>query len=369
MVEQQAPASKLKAAALGYARAGWAVFPVRPGTKVPATANGHLAATTDLEQITAWWQDNPSYNIAMPMAANGLVAVDADTYKPECGWAGFAAAHEVPPTRIQRSASGGVHYLFKSPSGAAYPGQLVAGVDVKHQGYLLVAPSVFNGKAYRWETSDAIAPAPDWLRGAQKAQSGSALGPGSSSAAGGVDQAALIGNLLKGETLHDSARDLAASLAAQGTPAGAITSLLMGLSHHAAGVEPQRAKERQGDLYRLAKSAVAKFGAEPVFSPKKEQKENKPQYKFLHAADVKPVSSPYWIKGVLPKASITAVYGGPKAGKSFICLDLACCLARGGGLAGPEDQGRQGALLGGGGACGLCQPHLCPPTKAGRGDG
>ena len=40
--------------ALAYAARGWPVFPCQAGQKIPATAHGHLDATTDPGQITAW---------------------------------------------------------------------------------------------------------------------------------------------------------------------------------------------------------------------------------------------------------------------------------------------------------------------------
>jgi hypothetical protein len=52
-------------AAILYARAKIPVFPLRPGTKVPATANGFKDATTDLRVVRSWWRDNPRYNIGL----------------------------------------------------------------------------------------------------------------------------------------------------------------------------------------------------------------------------------------------------------------------------------------------------------------
>jgi hypothetical protein len=44
-------------AASYYADRGLAVFPLLPQSKVPATPNGFKDATTNADQIQAWWSD------------------------------------------------------------------------------------------------------------------------------------------------------------------------------------------------------------------------------------------------------------------------------------------------------------------------
>lgn len=314
--------------ALGYARAGQAVFPCRPNSKIPATPRGHLDATTDLAQIAAWWADNPAYNIGLPLAANGLIAVDADTYKDGCGWREFAAGHEVPETLRARSASGGMHLIYTAPGEHRFPAQLVAGVDLKHQGYILVAPSVFDGKSYVWETDDKPAPAPDWLLSLRSAPVGEGARTGVSK-----DKSALMATLLRGESIHDTTRDLAAAMAAQGTPARAIVDTLSGLLDQAHNLAPGRETARRKGLKSLADSAVAKYGPasqnDRGFGDAPHAAAHRPRYTATDFADIQTATTPYWIKGLIPQGGITAVYGTPKSGKSFLCLDLAQTLAFG----------------------------------------
>ena len=158
-------------AALGYARCGWSIFPLQAGTKgrdannqsTHFLSNGHNGASCDETIVRDWWTQWPDANIGLNLAASGLVAIDADTYKPECAWNAYLRGRVLPDTVTQRSARGGSHFVFKSQDGARYPGKLCDGVDVKHRGYILLAPSTFEGAPYALETSGEPALAPDWL--------------------------------------------------------------------------------------------------------------------------------------------------------------------------------------------------------------
>ena len=88
--------------ALRYAALGWAVFPCRPNDKRPATLHGCLDATTDPDQIRAWWTEIPDLNIGLA-----------------CG--------EAP------------------------------GVEIKSDGkYIILPPSIHpNGNSYEWELSSS----------------------------------------------------------------------------------------------------------------------------------------------------------------------------------------------------------------------
>lgn len=151
------------AAALGYVGRGWHVFPCHPEAKHPMTARGAKDASNDAQQVRSWWESCPTANIGLALKQSGLVAIDADTYKPDCGWASFIRGHELPDTLVQRSANGGTHYIFEAPHDCRFPGKLCDGVDIKHNGHIVLEPSIVNGGQYRFETDDEPAPAPDWV--------------------------------------------------------------------------------------------------------------------------------------------------------------------------------------------------------------
>lgn len=167
-------------AALEYARRGWFVFPLQHGTKgrdaenrsTHLLENGHNGASCDETVIRGWLTRWPDANIGLNLAASGLVAIDADTYKPECRWHEYMRGRNLPDSLTQRSARGGTHFIFKAQADARYPGKLCDGVDVKHRGYILLAPSTFEGAPYVMETPGEPSPAPDWLAATEPAASG-----------------------------------------------------------------------------------------------------------------------------------------------------------------------------------------------------
>lgn len=165
-------ASELLQAALYYAELGYRVFPCAPGAKAPVTEHGFHDATTDATQIEAWWTNRPSANVAI--ATQGLMVIDVDG--PPNAWLADdpdkLLSLAVAP--LATTPRGGRHYVFRQPSGACWrstEGQLAPHVDTRGDGgYILAAPSIVAGSAYRWapEMELDVGPAqlsepPAWL--------------------------------------------------------------------------------------------------------------------------------------------------------------------------------------------------------------
>ncbi|MCM1948619.1 bifunctional DNA primase/polymerase [Streptomyces sp. G2] len=178
-------------AALDAAARGWAVFPLRPGTKRPALhgsarcprtgacAGGHVKweerATTDPERITRAWAQAP-FNIGLATGPSELVVVDLDL--PKDGAAGptgtevFAALCEradqpVPVTYRAGTPSGGQHLYFTAPAASRLgnsAGLLGELVDTRAWGGYVVAPgSVTPSGAYTVLDDAPVLPLPGWL--------------------------------------------------------------------------------------------------------------------------------------------------------------------------------------------------------------
>ena len=137
------------AAARECAKAGIRCFPCVENGKPPATENGFYDATDNLEQIDAWWTENPNYNIAICPEDAGLCVIDIDP-GGEAGWIEAitdGGGHE--PTYEVITPRGGRHLYFRGslPSTA---NKIAPHVDTRGVGgYVLVPPSVVNGKSYR----------------------------------------------------------------------------------------------------------------------------------------------------------------------------------------------------------------------------
>lgn len=119
--------------ALGWAEAGWPVFPCGSDKK-PLIREWQKQATTDAAQIGEWWLDWPD---ALPAAVPGLVGcfaldVDVKNADGEASLRKLEAEHDFEAWAIpqQRTPSGGRHLLFRGHA-ATTRGVLGAGLDTR----------------------------------------------------------------------------------------------------------------------------------------------------------------------------------------------------------------------------------------------
>lgn len=149
-----------------YALSGIPVFPCRPGTKTPATARGFKDATTNLDQIDLWWNENPQYNIAIEPERCGWCVVDLDPPVGEQSWAGLVAQHGDPPDTYEVSTPRKGRHLYFRGSLPSTVDKLADNIDTRgHGGYVLVPPSyVSEHDAFYDVTHDRdLALVPSWI--------------------------------------------------------------------------------------------------------------------------------------------------------------------------------------------------------------
>ncbi|MDT7706461.1 MAG: hypothetical protein QOG20_2068 [Pseudonocardiales bacterium] len=176
-------AEQLGAAAASAAAAGWPVFPVRPRGKIPAVVDWETVASTDPDQIAAWWQTTP-WNIGISTGRAGLLVIDLDPHRgapPPAPWTGVRSGRDVlarlaaavgepfpADTCTVATPSGGRHLYFRQPSGVQLrntQGALGWRIDTGgHGGYVLAAGSrAADGRRYRVLRDLPVAELPPWL--------------------------------------------------------------------------------------------------------------------------------------------------------------------------------------------------------------
>ena len=112
-----AQAPDFSTAAATLAHAGIPVFPCVPGGKQPLTTRGFHDASTDIEQVKAWWRHQSDANLALPTGAVSRVdVVDVDVHPNGTGFPAFERARRAELVDgwalLVRTPSGGVHAYF-----------------------------------------------------------------------------------------------------------------------------------------------------------------------------------------------------------------------------------------------------------------
>lgn len=180
---------RLGSGASWYAKNGWHVHPVngidsagmctcgrthkdsKETAKHPASVNGQKDATTDPVVVESWWAENPDYNIGVYAKSSGFFVIDID---PRNGGDEAILKLEerangnLPPTveaitgeyYTKAGLRRGRHLFYKCDPNEKFIGNFKAqgldGIDVKHNGYILVAPSRHtSGYCYEWKEGHA----------------------------------------------------------------------------------------------------------------------------------------------------------------------------------------------------------------------
>lgn len=170
-------------------RRGWAVFPLQPRGKVPATEHGCKDASADIGMVRDMWEGRPACNIGLATGErSGVFVLDVDGKAPpperEGGPDGVAGPEALawlearwgalPDTRRALTSGGGWHLYFRWPAGRTIRNRARirvqddrrAGLDVRGDGgYVVLPPSVHpSGAVYQWvEGTRDLADAPAWL--------------------------------------------------------------------------------------------------------------------------------------------------------------------------------------------------------------
>lgn len=153
--------------AAAYAEKGWWVLPLKPQSKEPCKflRHGYLDASGDLATVTRWFKD-PDLNIGLAIVQSNLVVLDFDKrnavskqeWQNYFQWCMKLNTHTV-------KTDDGYHFYFRADKDLSFKGKLIAGIDIKHKGYVVLPPSIHpNGSVY--EVINDVDPIdlPDGLR-------------------------------------------------------------------------------------------------------------------------------------------------------------------------------------------------------------
>lgn len=150
---------------LAHAAKGWPVFPCKQD-KTPYTKHGHKDASSDPEQIRAWWATWPDALVGVATGeVSGIWALDIDCKNGAKGPETIENLVEeygfIPDTYRIETRSGGYHLYFNHVEGLRNSASKIGpGIDVRADGgYVIVPPS----PGYRVTLDAPIVDAPQWL--------------------------------------------------------------------------------------------------------------------------------------------------------------------------------------------------------------
>lgn len=164
--------SELLDAALAYAGRGWPVLACRGRSKVPLLDHGLHDATTDADQIRAWWERWPTANVGL-VTGVCFDVLDVDGPEGETALTGALPDTEAATVDGPTVVTGKGWHVYVAPTGLGNRAGVVAHVDWRGAGgYVIAPPSLHpSGARYIWEHPgcplfgpDApLQPVPAWL--------------------------------------------------------------------------------------------------------------------------------------------------------------------------------------------------------------
>jgi hypothetical protein len=159
-------------AAVAAVERGWAIFPLRPGSKLPAVGRWEERATNNVAAVERYWHEHPRANVGIACGPSRLLVVDLDQKGGRDGVTAFVLSvipfpHALPETFTVETPSGGLHLYFRTREGDDYrntSGRLGAGVDTRGVGgFVVAAGSVVDGVPYDVVVGVAPIVVPRWL--------------------------------------------------------------------------------------------------------------------------------------------------------------------------------------------------------------
>ena len=126
--------------ALSYIKLGFAIFPLKPRSKIPLAKNGFGDATKDITQVKQWWSEHPSANIGIATGSisGNLFVIDFDIDEDR-GIDGYHAFTDYcrengvsfPDTVMVITGRKGTHWYYRSDREVGSRTGIIEGVDLR----------------------------------------------------------------------------------------------------------------------------------------------------------------------------------------------------------------------------------------------
>ena len=145
-----------------YVNKGLMIFPVIKNGKTPIIQQWQKECSSNYMQILYWIEHSRDCNWGMPATPNNLFIIDLDRHDVDKdGVVNFEKllsdiGVDKCETLIQKTPSGGLHYIFKSDddlknvSNSSNIFENYSGIDCRSDGYIVVNPSTINGNCYEF---------------------------------------------------------------------------------------------------------------------------------------------------------------------------------------------------------------------------
>lgn len=159
-----------------YIKHGLKIFPVVKNGKTPCIKSWDKECSCELLQVLYYYEHNKDGNWGLPCFENNLFVLDLDTgHSDEDGVKNFERllkdlGIESCETLKQKTRSNGIHLIFQSDEdlkkvcGTANAFKDYPAIDLRNSNYIVVEPSVIDGKEYKFLNNMEPQPMPQKLK-------------------------------------------------------------------------------------------------------------------------------------------------------------------------------------------------------------
>lgn len=281
------------------------------------------------ENIQAWFNQKPDADIGLLTGpTNGIIALDVD------GKQGYKSIADKPIPRTWINVTRrGEHYIFRwdrrLDGVATTKVGVMPGIDTRGKGgYIIAPPSVGLGDfQYKWKEGAAptdveLANPPEWLVQLLLQQEAKQYSEPRQIKHGWLDE--VREGVSEGENRHKAMCRLASFYASRGIPIDDVRTLMKAWNLKCTPPKPEDVFEEKLDSF-LHNWESGRYQSNNNVTSKLSPMSSKD---FVSSGSVE---IDWIVKGFIPAETITFLHGYGGVGKSFMALDLAIEMGRGGG--------------------------------------